>query len=225
VSAPIPRLSVPDLVFARLREAILAGDYRPGERLPPQRALAAEFEVNMASVREALKRLEQLRLVEVRHGDATRVLDWRRSGGLEALVLQGSGEEAIVGDLFEARRLLLVEAARLAAQRRSEQQAAALIELADTVALADEDQSALLADWQFMAVLVEAAGNLVFQLIMNSVRELYLPRADAFAALVADRRELAKLYARAARCVSDGDGDGAAAAIEQLAEAQGAMFR
>ena len=36
----------------------------------------------MASVREALKRLQQLRMVEVRHGDATRVLDWRRSGGL-----------------------------------------------------------------------------------------------------------------------------------------------
>ena len=34
----------------------------------------------MASVREAVKRLEQLRLVEVRHGDATRVLDWRRGG-------------------------------------------------------------------------------------------------------------------------------------------------
>jgi GntR family transcriptional regulator, transcriptional repressor for pyruvate dehydrogenase complex len=225
VAVPIPRLSVPDHVFARLREAILAGDYRPGERLPPQRALAAEFEVNMASVREALKRLEQLRLVEVRHGDATRVLDWRRSGGLEALVLQGSGEEAIVGDLFEARRLLLVEAARLAARRRSEQQATALLQLADAVALAGDDQSALLADWQFMAALVEAAGNLVFQLIMNSVRELYLPRADAFAALVADRGELAKLYARAAACVSDGDGDGAAAAIEQLAAAQGAMFR
>jgi GntR family transcriptional repressor for pyruvate dehydrogenase complex len=225
VTVPIPRLSVPDHVFARLREAILAGDYRPGERLPPQRALAAEFEVNMASVREALKRLEQLRLVEVRHGDATRVLDWRRSGGLEALVLQGSGEEAIVSDLFEARRLLLVEAARLAARRRSAKQATALLALADAVALAGEDESALLADWQFMAALVEAAGNLVFQLIMNSVRELYLPRADAFAALVADRRELAKLYARAAACVSDGDGDGAAAAIEQLAEAQGAMFR
>jgi GntR family transcriptional regulator, transcriptional repressor for pyruvate dehydrogenase complex len=225
VPAPIPRLSVPDHVFARLREAILAGDYRPGERLPPQRALAAEFEVNMASVREALKRLEQLRLVEVRHGDATRVLDWRRSGGLEALVLQGSGEEAIVGDLFEARRLLLVEAARLAAQRRSDEQAEVLLELADAIARAHHQQSALLADWQFMAALVEAAGNLVFQLIMNSVRELYLPRAEAFAALVADRRELAKLYARAAACVRDGDGDGAAAAIEQLAEAQGAMFR
>src|SRR5439155_13215693 len=110
--SPIPRRSVPDHVFAQLREAILLGRYRPGERLLPQRALAAELEVNMASVREALKRLEQLRLVEVRHGDGTRVLDWRRSGGLEALVLGGGIDEPFAHDLFEARRLLLVEAAR-----------------------------------------------------------------------------------------------------------------
>jgi GntR family transcriptional repressor for pyruvate dehydrogenase complex len=225
MSAPISRVSVPDQVFERLRRSILSGDYRAGERLPTQRTLAADLQVNMATVREALKRLEQLRLVEIRHGDATRVLDWRRSGGLEALMLQGGGEHAIAGDLFEARRLLLVEAARLAAARRSPQQAAALLELAEAVALVGEDQAALLADWEFMEALVEAAGNLVFQLIMNSVRELYLPRADAFAALVADRRRLAKLYRRAAVCVGDGDGDGAASAIEQLAEAQEAMFR
>ncbi len=225
MSEPISRTSVPDRVFDRLREAILSGEYRAGDRLPTQRALAADLQVNMATVREALKRLEQLRLVEVRHGDATRVLDWRRSGGLEALVLAGSGQTAIVGDLFEARRLLLVEAARLAAQRRSDEQAEALLELAGAVARADDQHSALLADWQFMAALVEAAGNLVFQLTMNSVRELYLPRADAFAALVADRETLAELYTRAAACVNDGDGDGAAAAIERLATAQEAMFK
>lgn len=221
---PISRASVPDRVFDRLREAILAGEYRAGDRLPTQRALAADLQVNMATVREALKRLEQLRLVEVRHGDGTRVLDWRRSGGLEALVLAGSDQAAIVGDLFEARRLLLVEAARLAAQRRSDEQAEGLIELADAIAQADDQQSALLADWQFMAALVEAAGNLVFQLTMNSVRELYLPRADAFAALVADRGELVELYERAAACVNESDSDGAAASIEQLARAQEAMF-
>ena len=38
--SPIPRLSVPDHVFAYLREAILSGTYRPGERLPPQRDFA-----------------------------------------------------------------------------------------------------------------------------------------------------------------------------------------
>jgi DNA-binding FadR family transcriptional regulator len=218
--SPIPRLSVPDHVFAQLREAILLGRYRPGERLPPQRALAAELEVNMASVREALKRLEQLRLVEVRHGDATRVLDWRRSGGLEALVLGGGIDEPFARDLFEARRLLLVEAARLAAARRSDEQARSLRELADAMAAAGDDSARLRADWAFMAGLVEAAGNLVFQLIMNSVRELYLERAEAFAALVAQGGSLAVLYARAATAVDAGDADAAVTAIDALATAQ-----
>ena len=214
--SPIPRLSVPDHVFAQLREAILLGRYRPGERLPPQRALAAELEVNMASVREALKRLEQLRLVEVRHGDATRVLDWRRSGGLEALVLGGGIDEPFARDLFEARRLLLVEAARLAATRRSDEQARSLRGLADALTAAGDDGARLRADWAFMAALVEAAGNLVFQLIMNSVRELYLERAEAFTALVAQGGSLAALYARVAAAVDAGDADAAASAIDSL---------
>jgi len=224
MASPIPRMSVPDHVFARLREAILLGDYSPGERLPPQRALAAELEVNMASVREALKRLEQLRLVEVRHGDATRVLDWRRSGGLEALVLQGGVDESFLGDLFGARRLLLVEAARLACGRRSEEQADTLKELAAAVAGAEEDGSALLADWAFMAALIEAAGNLVFQLIMNSVRELYLPHAEAFVGLVAQRDQLAPLYRQTAAAVAAGDAQAAIEAIDALASAQGSWM-
>src|SRR3981081_289646 len=131
---PVVRASVPDLVFAELREAICSGRYAPGERLPTQRTLAAEIGVNLAAVREALGRLEQLRLVEVRHGDATRVLDWRRSGGLEALASLGSIDETTVTSLFEARGLLLIEAARLAAVRRTDEQAATLTELAKAIA-------------------------------------------------------------------------------------------
>ena len=71
----IQRSLVSDQVFRVLCDQILSGRYEPGEKLPTQRALAAELEVNMASVREAVKRLEQLRLVEVRHGDAMRVRD------------------------------------------------------------------------------------------------------------------------------------------------------
>ncbi len=219
-SRPIVRASVPDLVFAELRDAILAGRYAPGERLPTQRALAAELDVYMASVREALKRLEQLRLVEVRHGDATRVLDWRASGGLEALAALGSSDREVIRALFEARRLLLTEAARLAAERRSEQQAQAIAELADAIARASDDRAALLADWEFMAAVIDAAGNLVFQLIMNSVRQLYLPNASAFAAVVADRVKLAPLYAQTAAAIERREPEGAAQAIAALAGAQ-----
>jgi GntR family transcriptional repressor for pyruvate dehydrogenase complex len=224
MATPVPRLSVPDHVFAQLREAILLGRYRPGERLPPQRALAADMQVNMASVREALKRLEQLRLVEVRHGDATRVLDWRRSGGLEALLLRGAVAEPFLRDLFEARRVLLVEAARLAAQRRSEEQALQLRELGDAVAQAAETGARLAADWAFMAALVEAADNLVFQLIMNSVRELYLQRAEDFTALVSAGESLTGSYRRAAAAVAAQDAEEAARAIGELASAQAASM-
>jgi DNA-binding FadR family transcriptional regulator len=92
------------------------------------------------------------------------------------------------------------------------------------LALAADDQHALLADWAFMAAVIDAAGNLVLQLIMNSVRELYLPHATKFAAVVAERGLLAPLYRQAAAAIRDGDGEGAAAALGSLAAAQEARM-
>src|SRR3954447_7221317 len=126
---PVERSNVPEQVFRQLVAAVLDGRYEPGERLPPQRALAQDLGVNMASLREGIKRLEQLRLVEVRHGDAMRVTDWRVRGGLDVLAYAAMGDPALTGAVFEARRLLLREAARLAAARRTAEQARHLREL------------------------------------------------------------------------------------------------
>jgi DNA-binding FadR family transcriptional regulator len=219
-SPPLSRESVPDQVFGRLCEAILSGRYQPGERLPTQRALAADLDVNVATVREAVKRLEQLRLVEVRHGDAMRVRDWRTSGGLDALALLTSVDQDVVRSLFEARRLLLSEAARLAAQRASAALVDEIAALAAAIATAGDDHGALLADWHFMAAVVDAAGNIVFQLIMNSVRELYLPRIGAFGGIVSHRDAWAPTYLQAAAAIRAGDGDAAADAVAELALAQ-----
>src|SRR3954447_14897455 len=111
---PVERSSLPDQVFRELVTAVLDGRYAPGERLPPQRTLAAELDVNMASLREGIKRLEQLRLVDVKHGDAMRVTDWRTHGGLDVLAYAA---QQFTAPLFEARRILLTQAAGLAAQR------------------------------------------------------------------------------------------------------------
>src|ERR687888_2144233 len=122
----IRRSLVSDQVFRVLAEDILAGRYEPGEKLPTQRTLAADLGVNMASIREAVKRLEQLRLVEVRHGDAMRVRDWRAHGGLDVvahlLFRAGGLDRQTLASLLEARRLMLQESARLAAERRSREQ-------------------------------------------------------------------------------------------------------
>jgi GntR family transcriptional regulator, transcriptional repressor for pyruvate dehydrogenase complex len=220
----LPRTSLPDQVFHRLVSDVLAGRYAPGERLPTQRALAAELGVNMASVREGVKRLEQLGLVEVRHGDAMRVLDWRLHGGPDVLVHLiahgGALDDEMARAVMEARRLLLAESARLAAARRSDEQAALLASLAQQLTAAEDGEAAQHLDFAFFAVLIEAAGNVVFLLVMNSIRALYLENLELFRPLVSTGDP----YADAARAVAGGDADAAAATIAALAAAQEARL-
>ena len=224
----IQRSLVSDQVFRVLCEEVLSGRYEPGEKLPTQRALAAELGVNMASVREAVKRLEQLRLVEVRHGDAMRVRDWRADGGLDViahvLFRAGGFDPGTMRSLLEARRLMLTESARLAAKRRSPEQARRLRELAEGIASAPDAAAAQALDFAFMTELVEAAENVVFRLILNSIRRLYLDNAELFQAVVADRDELVPLYRRAAAAVDSGRAGSAAGALERLAKAQEARL-
>jgi DNA-binding FadR family transcriptional regulator len=218
--ASLQRESLPDQVFRELVAAVVGGRYAPGDRLPSQRALAAQLGVNMASVREGIKRLEQLRLVDVRHGDAMRVLDWRAHGGLDVLTHAAATEPEIVAPLFEARRLLLREAARLAAERRTEDHARALGNLATAFAEAADDEAAQAVDLIFMGTVIDAAANLIFTLIINSIREVYLQHLEEFRAIVVGREELTPLYAAAAEAIAAQDGDAAAEVVEQLAAAQ-----
>ncbi len=153
---PIRRSLVSDQVFRGLCEEILGGVYAPGEKLPTQRALAADLGVNMASIREAVKRLEQLRLVEVRHGDAMRVRDWRADGGLDViahlLFRAGGLDRDTLASVLEARRLMLAEAAGLAAERRSDEQAARLARAGASGSRRPTTPAAAQAlDWELMA--------------------------------------------------------------------------
>lgn len=224
----LSRSSLPDQVFHRLAADVLAGRYAPGERLPTQRALASSLGVNMASVREGIKRLEQLKLVETRHGDAMRVRDWRAHGGLDVLVhALGGGaalDDEVMRSVMEARGLLLSDAARLAAERRDEEQAVLLARLAAEVAAAGGDEAAQGADFAFFATLIAASGNLVLLLVANSIRELYFARLGDFRALVRDREALAPYYAQAAAAVAAGDADAAAETVRELAAAQEAAW-
>src|SRR6185295_13098919 len=70
---PPQRRRIHEDVAAQLRDAILDGRFRSGQRLPPERELAEEFQVNRTSVREAIKVLEGLGLVTVRQGDGATV--------------------------------------------------------------------------------------------------------------------------------------------------------
>lgn len=182
VEAPLKRVerrSLSDAVFEQLRDQILDGTRAAGEALPPERALCEALGVNRGAVREALRRLEQARLVSIRHGGTSRVLDFREHAGLDLLgnlVLRqnGSIDTSVVRSIMELRSAIAPDAARRAALRRSESQHDALRAAAATMASADGD----LADLQeralaFWSVLIDASDNLAYRLAFNALRDTY----------------------------------------------------
>ncbi len=219
----VPNSLVSQQVFATLLEAVLSGRYEPGEKLPRQRELAADLGVTLGSLREALKRLEQMGLVEVRHGDATRVNDWRAHGGLDViahLLFLGGGVDAeVLGDVLEARTLMLGEIAALAAQRRTSEQAARLHELAASFAATQDATAAAHVDFAFFTEIAQAAGNLVFVLILNVIRRLYFDHLAAVP-VTARPQELAPRYVRLADAVDAGDDKRAREEAQALAQDQ-----
>jgi DNA-binding FadR family transcriptional regulator len=214
---------VSDRVFVQLLEAMLGGRYEAGEKLPGQRALAADLGVTMSSVREALKRLEQMGLVDVRHGSAMRVRDWREHGGLDVLThllfRGGAVDPGVLAAILEARALMLREIAGLAAERRRAPQVERLHELATSFAAAEHPHDAARIDFAFFTEVAQAAHNLVFELILNAIREIYFAHLDAIP-VTARPGELAPIYARIARAIDRRDGNRARAAAYELASLQ-----
>ena len=168
IARPTP---LSDAVHAALSQRILRGELLPGDALPSERLLAEEFEVNRHAIREALKRLQQAGLVRVSHGGATRVLDWRATGGLDLLAQIGRAADHLGPELIrsalEMRLCIGVDAARRCAERAP---ARVVDELQDLAAAEPEsDGQAADAYERFWALIVEGADNLAYRLAINSL--------------------------------------------------------
>ncbi len=160
---PVERQRIAEDVANRLRTLILRGEYQVGEKLPPERKLAEELGVNRATLREALKNLEQAGLVSIRQGDGTRVLDFLQTAGLDLLThlvtLSEQRGISILKDILEFRQIVGRELARLAADRISDDKIQRLQAIVDQGAQSAED--ALIQDLvgRSSAQLVQRIGN------------------------------------------------------------------
>src|SRR2546429_6547843 len=115
--APIKSTRIYQEIVRQVKAMIAEGRLKSGDQLPPERDLAEKFVVCRTSVREALRALESLGLVEIRPGEGTFVREVSVESLIEPLALvMASHREAIV-ELFEARRLLEPALAARAARR------------------------------------------------------------------------------------------------------------
>ncbi|NIH83481.1 FCD domain-containing protein [Amycolatopsis granulosa] len=145
-------------VASLLRQRLRRGDWRPGERLPNEVRLAAEFGVGRSSVREAVRLLVQDGLLDVRHGSGTFVATGEPPATRDVRQLV---RRARLLEVYEVRRALEVEAARLAAQRVRPEDVARLREgLRKRQDERDSDPAVFVdADLAFHRAVVELSGN------------------------------------------------------------------
>lgn len=203
---PVPRAPLHEAIAERLLSHVVQSDLQPGEKLPGERELARRLGVSRTTVRQAILVLQTQGILEVRHGGGTFLHHLDPTSGPLARVVERRHRLPAV---LEARRALEIPIAALAAERRTDEQAEELRTLARVAA---REQT---ADFTFFAGLVEASGNVVFSLILNSVRPIYFEHAELFAGLITP--DQAAMYDRAAEAVAAGDADGAAAAVTELA--------
>jgi len=237
---PLAKLRSSDRIAEVIRQTILGGKFRAGDRLPTERSLAQRFQVTRNTVREALRQLEQLRMVAIRQGHGVVVQDFLATAGMDLLgILLGSatsdaapdskGKEAdapgLVRDVFEVRAVV---GQAVCAHALGVYDTAALGGLGEAVeafaALAERpapDPRALLdLDFELHMRLIRGSGNVALVLLFNSLRHVCARVPRLLERLVADPRTMAARYREAVRALAAGDREAAKAAFAAVYEAQ-----
>src|SRR5256712_213293 len=120
--APIKSTRIYEEIVRQVKQMIAEGRLKSGDRLPPERDLAEKFVVSRSSVREALRALESLGLVEIRAGEGTFVREVSVESLIEPLALMMVSPREAIAERSEARHLLEPRIAALAARRRTDEQ-------------------------------------------------------------------------------------------------------
>jgi GntR family transcriptional repressor for pyruvate dehydrogenase complex len=173
--------AVPELSFQRVSRSKLAEtvaqqvlreirdkELPPGTRIPSERELMASLGVGRSTVREAINGLAMLGVLEIRHGQGAFVADAAPSNAIATALARG-----FTRDLFEARVLVEVHVARLAAERRTDAELAEIVQ-----ALADHEQaladgtSGVEAAVRFHVKIGEAAHSDVLASFVSSLAEV-----------------------------------------------------
>ncbi len=184
---PIHTESLTEVCIKRLEELILSGRLSIGQKLPSERELALQLGVSRPVVHEGLVDLAAKGLVTLIPRVGTFVNDYRKEGSLALLTSlvgyqEGRVEPKLLVSLLDMRMLFEVEAAKLAASFRSDENLSAFEELLKAESKADQRDVARLSelDFCFHHLVALSSGNLIYPLLLNSFKQCYLNLAGQF---------------------------------------------
>lgn len=170
LAKPIKRSRLHEEIVSIIQKQIMNGTIIPGAKLPTEREMATTFNVNRTTLREALSKLENLELIEIRHGDGVYAKNFLDSGNMDLIKAAVSIDEdnATILSVLETRRLMVPEIAYLAAKRRTP---ADLDELKQVVF--KTDMTVLERDIKVHQIIARSVHNLLFTIGLNFFNQVF----------------------------------------------------
>lgn len=163
-------MALTDDAIERIKSMILDGTLKPGDRLPREADLSEQLGLSRSSLREAVRALSMIRVLDVRHGDGTYVTSLTPDILLETLgFIIDFQQDASILDLFEVRRALEPMAAEKAALLMSDEEAASLLELTDAIGDDSAVEEVVANDLEFHRRIAAASGNAVLASFIDGV--------------------------------------------------------
>lgn len=163
-------MAVTGVAVDRIRELIVSGVLQPGDRLPQENELAAELGISRNSMREAVRALEQARVLSVRHGSGTYVTSLE-----PALLLEGIAfavdmlRDDTLLEVLEVRELLEPAATRMATLRMTPAKLDRIRDAFERHRVDDPVEELVRCDLEFHAAIVEAADNSTLTSILDGL--------------------------------------------------------
>ena len=161
------------VISQQIRNEIINGTMRPGDKLPTERELSADFGASRVAIREALKSLEASGLVSIRHGSGVFVTNVSSKTMSDSLYSILRMQNTSIREVTEARLIVEPNIARIAAERGNEADFQRLeINIDETSVLLGENHSSTPKNIEFHAILAEMTHNTVINLTMKSLFEV-----------------------------------------------------
>lgn len=165
--------TVAEAISAEILDLLRQKELKPGDKLPPERELAEMLGVSRPSLREALRALSIMKVVEVRQGDGTYVSALKPEELVKHLEFVFMLDDSTMLQLFEARKIVEVGNVSLAAQRISDEELAALHDcLEKSERSVDDPEAFMQADIELHEIITRAADNPLLERFMASIGTL-----------------------------------------------------
>ena len=170
---PIEKMIVARQAFDRIRSLVLSGQLKPGDSLPPERTLASQLGVSRSSLREAIRALTIMNVLETHHGSGTFVTSMDPSLLVEPIEFMFDTPGSTMLHLFETRQVIEANAARLAALRITDAELDNIDRMLGEAELHQDDPMAFLArDFDIHDAIIQASKNPIFIKIASSIARL-----------------------------------------------------